>query len=161
MENGCRYGDFHRALCLLDPYRLSVNWDVLQTAGQMRSVEVFYNFMIMDANRNVLWRDPSKIDPDQSARMDAVWGGDWRSAAYQKSRDLFGDVDEKASNEDIAQAFRKRLKTAAGFEFVPNPIPMRNSKGAVIYYLFFASPNKTGARIVEEIFSKYRARGVH
>ncbi len=156
----CRYGDYHRALCLLDPYRLNVNWEILQTAGRMKSIEVFYNFMIMDANMNVLWRDPSKVDPDQPARMDAVWGDNsWRSAAYHITQDLFGDVEEKVTNDKIAQAFRNRLKAVAGFKYVPEPMPMRNSKGAVVYYLFFASPNKTGADIVQQIFDKYRTRG--
>jgi hypothetical protein len=36
---------------------------------------------------------------------------------------------------------------------------MRNTRGAVVYYLFFASSNKTGERIVRDIFSKYRNRG--
>lgn len=125
----------------------------------MKSVEVFYNFMIMDANMNVFWRDPSRVDPDQAARMDAVWGGDWRSAAYQKTQDLFGEVEEKTSNEEIAQAFRNRLKTVAGFKYVPDPMPMRNSEGAIIYYLFFASPNKTGESIVRDIFNTYRSKG--
>jgi hypothetical protein len=38
-------------------------------------------------------------------------------------------------------------------------MPMRNSKGAVVYYLYFASPNATGGRIVSQIFDKYRAKG--
>ena len=42
---------------------------------------------------------------------------------------------------------------------VPEPIPMRNKTGAVVYYLFFASPNKTGAKIVKDIFNTYRNRG--
>ncbi len=28
---------------------------------------------------------------------------------------------------------------------------MRNSTGAVIYYLFFASPNKTGEKIIKDL----------
>jgi len=36
---------------------------------------------------------------------------------------------------------------------------MRNSKGATVYYLFFASQNKVGAKIVEEIFNQYRNVG--
>jgi len=31
-----------------------------------------------------------------------------------------------------------------------------NSLGATIYYPFFASPNKTGDKIVEDIFRKHR-----
>jgi hypothetical protein len=57
-----------------------------------------------------------------------------------------------ADNQMIAEAYRKRLKEVAGFKYVPEPIPMRNSKNAVVYYLFFASPNETGAKIVGEIF---------
>ncbi len=157
----CRYEDFNRALCLLDPYALNVDWNVLQTAGQMGSVEIFYNFMIMDANMNVLWRKPDSVAPAQVTRMDKVWGDhSWRVSAYVEKPTLWGDkVDEKARNEAIAEVFRKRLENVAGFKYVPRPVPMRNKKGATVYYLFFASPNRTGASIVEDIFNTYRIRG--
>jgi three-Cys-motif partner protein len=157
----CQYKNFRRALCLLDPYGLNVNFEVLRTAGEMKSVEVFYNFMIMDANMNVFMRDPSKVIPAQAQRMTAAWGdGSWSSAGWRTTQDLFGDREEKASNEEIAEAFRTRLREVAGFAYVPPPVPMRNSKGAVVYYLYFASPNKTGAKIVGEIFDTYRSKGV-
>jgi len=47
----------------------------------------------------------------------------------------------------------------AGFKYVPEPIPMRNSSGAVVYYLFFASHNQTADKIVRDIFKKYRSKG--
>lgn len=156
----CRREDYRRALCLLDPYRLNLKFDVLRAAGAMKSIEVFYNFMIMDANRNVFMRDPTKVAPQDAERMDSAWGDkSWRSAAYTKSQGLFGEIEEKATNEVIAEAFRARLQSIAGFAYVPTPIPMRNSKGAVIYYLYFASQNKTGAKIVNDIFDKYRNKG--
>jgi three-Cys-motif partner protein len=156
----CKYDDFRRALCLLDPYKLNVNWSVLEAAGRLKSVEIFYNFMIMDANMNMFMRDPEKVAPEQAARMDAVWGdGSWRSVVYRPTQDLFGEHDEKVTNDEIAQAFRDRLQKVAGFAYVPEPIPMRNSRSAVVYYLYFASPDKTGSKIVTEIFDKYRARG--
>jgi three-Cys-motif partner protein len=158
----CSYNYYHRALCLLDPYALNVDWNVLQTAGRMGSIEIFYNFMIMDANMNVFLRNPDKLAPDQSARMDKVWGNStWRTAVYDTRQTLFGDtMDIKASNEDIAERFRQRLETVAGFKYVPDPIPMRNKKGAVIYYLYFASPNEKGGKIVKDIFNKYRSKGI-
>ena len=92
--------------------------------------------------------------------MTAVWGDEsWRSAAYREQPDLFGSHLEKADNVDIAEAFRDRLERVAGFKYVPEPIPMRNSNGATVYYLYFASPNRTGAKIVEHIFNTYRNRG--
>jgi len=63
---------------------------------------------------------------------------------------------EKEPNEIIAEAFRRRLRETAGFKCVPEPLPMQNSKGAILYYLFFASQNTTAEKIAREIFSKYR-----
>jgi len=74
--------DYRRALCLLDPYALNPNWEVVETAGKMRSVEIFLNFMIMDANMNVLWKNPDSVAPDQAGRMTRFWGDEsWRAAA--------------------------------------------------------------------------------
>lgn len=154
-----QYSNYARVLCLLDPYNIDLSWEVVKTAGQMKSIEIFLNFMIMDANMNVLRHDPERADPRQVARMNRFWGDEsWRNAAYDTSGNLFG-WEEKSSNEQLVQAYRERLLTVAGFGYVPDPLPMRNSKGATIYYLFFASPKATGEKIVEDIFTKYRGQG--
>lgn len=156
-----RFEDYRRALCILDPYKLNPDWKVVAKAGEMKSVEIFLNFMVMDMNMNVLWKNPSGVAPAQIERMNRFWGDDsWRTAAYRKEDDLFGSHEEKTSNEDVAEAYRKRLKELARFKYVPQPLPMRNSGGAIIYYLFFASPNEKGAKIVEDIFKSYRKRGI-
>ncbi|RJP68519.1 MAG: three-Cys-motif partner protein TcmP [Candidatus Abyssobacteria bacterium SURF_17] len=154
-----KWEDYRRALCLLDPYGLHLNWEVIFTAGQMRSIEIFLNFPIADMNRNVLRRDMKKVDPGQVARMNAFWGDEsWREVAYDKTADLFG-YEEKVRNEVMVKAFQDRLKNSADFEYVPDPMPMRNSKGSVVYYLFFASHNRIGEDIVTYIFRKYRNKG--
>jgi len=151
------YEDYRRALCVLDPYGLTLNWQVMFEAGQMRSVEIFLNFPIMDMNRNVLRKNPEKVSQSQMERLEAFWGdSSWREAAYSTEGWLFGEG--KTDNAAVVEAFRKRLKMVAGFEYVPQPMPMRNSAGSVVYYLFFASPNRIGAKIVTEIFNKYRER---
>jgi three-Cys-motif partner protein len=145
---------------LLDPYCLNVNWDVLYKAGQMGSVEVFYNFMIMDANRNILWTNPDDVPPSQIERMNAFWGDNsWRKAAYEASRGLFGEMLEKTTNRAIIKAYQTRLIKIAGFKYVPDPMPMRNIKGVEIYYLFFATHNEIGAKIARSIFKKYVSVG--
>jgi hypothetical protein len=53
-------------------------------------------------------------------------------------------------------AFRDRLKYEAGFNFGSDPLPMRNSKKAVVYYLFLASPKAVAQKIINAIFEKYR-----
>ncbi len=154
------YKDYKRALCLLDPYGLHLNWDIIYTAGQMKSIEIFLNFPIMDMNMNVLKSDPGKVDPQQAARMTAFWGDEsWREVAYDITGNLFG-MEEKMGNESVTEAFRQRLKKVAGFSYVPQPIPMRNSRGAVVYYLFFASQKPVAADIVNDIFNKYKNRGM-
>lgn len=153
------YKDYRRALCLLDPYGLHLNWEVILTAGQMKTIEIFLNFPVADMNRNVLWHVPENVDPKQIARMSAFWGDEsWREAAYDRTLSLFG-WEEKTSTQDVVKAFQQRLKEVAGFKHVPEPIPMRNSKGAVIYYLFFASHKPAAEHIVREIFDKYRSKG--
>ena len=158
----CRYDEYRRALCLLDPYKLNPDWQVVETAGKMRSIEIFLNFMIMDANMNVLWTNPDRVAADQAARMTAFWGDDsWRKAAYKTEPGLFGDMEEKAGNDAVVAAYRERLQKVAGFEYVPEPIPMRNGRGATIYYLFFASHNSTGSKIAESVVKKYRNHVTH
>ena len=128
----------------------------------MKSIEIFLNFMVMDMNMNVLWKNPDSVLSSQLVRMDAFWGDrSWRNTLYQKPQGLLPgfDLEEKVPNEAVAAAYQERLKNIAGFAYVPDPIPMRNTRGAIVYYLFFASPNKTGAKIVGDIFNKYRNRG--
>lgn len=151
------YESYGRALCLLDPYGLNLNWDAMLQAGQLGTIDMFLNFPVMDMNRNVLWRNPDKVSPEQLARMNAFWGGGWKEAAYTTERSLFGEP-EKESNDVVAEAFRRRLKDVAGFKRVPDPLPMHNTKGAIVYYLFFASQVGVAENIVTDIFAKYRNR---
>lgn len=157
----CRFEDYRRALCLLDPYDLNPKWEVVQTAGVMKSIELFIIFMIMHANRNVLLRgSPESVSETEIAKMTAFWGDEsWRDVAYRKRQGLFEEILEKTRNEDMAVAYRKRLREVAGFEYVPEPLPMKNSKGAVVYYLYFASRNETGYKVAKGVLDKYRDGG--
>jgi len=153
-----RYEDYRRALCLLDPYGLHLDWSVIAAAGRMRSIEIFLNFPILDMNRNVLHKNPEKVDPKQIERLTRYWGDDtWRSAAYTNTQNLFG-YDEKTNNEQVVEAFRARLKEVAGFGYVSDAMPMRNRTNAVVYYLIFASHKPVAANIVKDIFKKHGAR---
>jgi three-Cys-motif partner protein len=157
-----KWEDFRRGLCLLDPYGLHLDWQVIEQAAKLKTIEIFLNFPIMDINRNVLWRDPEAADPEDRARMTRFWGDEtWTASLYSPSKQLslFGEPElEKHENTDVAHAFRERLKNVAGFAHVPEPIPMRNAKGAAVYFLFFAGQNATAGEIVEEIFDSYRDR---
>lgn len=156
-----RYKDYRRALCLLDPYGLHLDWNVIATAGQLKTVDMFLNFPVADINRNVLWSNPQGVREQDLQRMTAFWGDEsWRNSAYSSHKDMFDDlIFEKESNEKIAESFRKRLQQVAGFAYVPKPLPMRNSKGAVVYYLIFASQKAMASDIVLDIFRSYERHG--
>ena len=155
-----RYADFQRALCILDPYGLHLNWETIRIAGESKVIEIFLNFPVMDMNMNVLWHRSDRVSEIQRERMTKYWGdASWESVAYPTTQGLFEEMQEKASNNEVAEAFRERLKKVAGFEYVPKPMPMRNTRGAIVYYLFFAAKNRTANKIVEAIFSKYAHRG--
>lgn len=154
-----QFESYRRALCLLDPYGLDLRWEVIFRAGQLGTVDMFLNFPVMDMNRNILWRNPDKVSAERSTRMTAFWGDEsWKDAAYTTTQSLFGEP-EKESNEFVATAFGQRLVKIAGFKRVPAPLPMRNRKGAIVYYLFFASQVEVAENIVKDIFRKYRNRG--
>ena len=156
-----RFKDYRRGLCLLDPYGLHLRWEVIRAIGQEPTIDMFLNFPIADMNRNVFWRNPEGVAQDDIDRMNAFWGdSSWRTVTYKPVMTLFGPEDEKAAgNETIAHAFQERLREVAGFKYVPEPMPMRNSKGTVVYYLFFASPKPVAQDIVTQIFDKYKNRG--
>lgn len=155
-----RYERYERALCLLDPYGLQLDWKVLEAAGRSRTIDLFLNFPIMDMNRRTLWTDPDRVSAEQAGPMTAFWGDDsWKSVAYRPSSqsNLFGDLEvEKVPNDAIVEAFQERLRLKAGFKYVAQPVPMRNSTNAVVYYLFFATQQAVAINIIEEIFKKYR-----
>jgi len=155
-----QYARYNRALCLLDPYGLHLDWEVIQLAGQSKAVDMLFNFPVMDMNRNAIWRSPDRASPDGIERMTRLWGDErWKQAAYAESKQpsLFFDTDLiKQPNDAIVGAFRERLTKVAGFEFVPEPLPMKNKNNAVVYYLFFASAKPVAETIIQHIFNKYR-----
>jgi three-Cys-motif partner protein len=153
-----QYKQYRRAVCLLDPYSLQLDWNVIAKAGEMKSIEIFLNFPIMDINRAVLHSTASATKIQQ---MDRFWGDDsWKVAAYREQPTLFGDSDtKKVENWELVRAFQERLRNEGEFKFVPEPLAMKNSNRATVYYLFFAGNNETGSNIVNWIFNDYRHKG--
>jgi three-Cys-motif partner protein len=106
-----QYKDFRRGLCILDPYGLDLEWKLMATAGQTKSIDMFLNFPVMDMNRNVLWRNPEGVDAQQAARMSRYWGDEsWRSIVYRGEGNLFGWL-KKQSNKVVVEAFRNDSET--------------------------------------------------
>jgi three-Cys-motif partner protein len=113
----------------------------------------------MDMNRNAIWRSPERATPEGVDRMTRFWGDEtWKQVAYAESpqQSLFGPEFVKQPNDVIVAGFQHRLANIAGFKYVPDPLPMKNMNGAVVYYLFFASPKPVAESIIRHIFDRYR-----
>ena len=80
-----KYENYMRALCLLDPYGLHLDWQVIQSAGSSGVIEIFLNFPVADMNRNVFWNRPEKVSKNNIERMNRFWGSEsWRKFADAK-----------------------------------------------------------------------------
>lgn len=152
------YDTRKRALCILDPYGLHLRWETVKAAAELKTIDIFINFPIMDINRNVLFGNLSNAKPEDIERMNAFWGDkSWKQFLYKEQRTLFGDTYQLKIEDyrTLALEFCKRLKHV-GFKDIPEPILMKNKKGGPLYYLYFASQKSVARGIVDYIFDKYR-----
>lgn len=145
-----------RAAVFVDPYGMQVNWSTLEKLAATRAVDIALLFPTGPLNR-LLKRD-GNIPPEWARRIDEHLGPcDWRSALYRESRkqDLFGDMlsTEKAVVLTQLQDFiRERL--ASLFHYVhPESVPLKNSKGSVLYDLFImcANPSPKAVELVQRL----------
>ncbi|RJP57141.1 MAG: three-Cys-motif partner protein TcmP [Deltaproteobacteria bacterium] len=152
------YSSYWRGLCVLDPYGIHgkpLRWQTIKHLADLRTVDIFINFPLMDINRNTLRKDLANADDADVAAFSEFCGTeDWKDLMYQP--DLFGEMGKIGNNRTIAEWFRNRLETVAGFKFVPEPILMQNSKGGPLYFLYFASHQSVAQKVVLDIFKKYR-----
>ena len=99
------------------------------------------------------------VYPASVERMNKYWGDEsWKEEFFTGQSSFFGDR-LKQGNPVIAKAFQKRMHVVAGFENVSEGLPMRNSKGAIIY---FASQKQLATKIIKDILNKhsqYRSGG--
>ncbi len=142
-----------RSICLLDPYGCDLHWNVLCVAGKSGVSDVFINFPRMDLLRNVCRNDFRKITPVGFRRMNAFWGDEtWRELMYERQGNQTVRVGDTGK---LALAYCKRLREIAQFEYVLDPLPMKNSQGIPLYYLIFACEDKLANKIGGQIIRKF------
>ncbi len=141
-----------RGVVLLDPFGLQVKWPTLEAIAKTKSLEVLINFPLGHTIHRLL----SKAEMPNAARqqlLDGYFGSpEWRDVVYEKSLTLFDDVDFRKIDDagtKLVKWYNARLKQIFGHSAAPRVI--RNSHGTPIYYLLFAGPNATGAKIANHI----------
>jgi three-Cys-motif partner protein len=126
-------------LCVLDPYGLHLDWDVIFQAGQSRAIDLFLNFPVMDVNRDAIWHNPANSKGRHRTHGKTSHGAKLLMLRATKAT-FSGPELVKQDTAAIVKAFQERLQTVAGFEFVPDPLPMRNSNTPS--FTTFSSPRR-------------------
>ena len=152
-----------RAVVFLDPFGASVRWEVIKALAQTKAVDLWVLFPYSAINR-MLVRD-RKPDATWSKRLNDVFGtSEWESAFYSTiswpslldSAQTIELVHKSADYRQITDFFVRCLKSE--FEAVSKPLPLYNSKGSLLFMLFFAAGNdrsaKTGLKIANSIIGK-------
>jgi three-Cys-motif partner protein len=153
------YRTQRRAFALLDPFSTHVDYDTIQKIADTGTIEIFLHFPTMAINRSELHNEIEvAVDGANGDAMDRIWGNhDWHNLLYIRQPDLFGGARTLKKRRTDA-AFLSRLfveeRLRPLFDFVIDPIVIKNTHGADIYALIFAGQNKTGAKIADSVFRK-------
>ena len=141
-----------RGVVFLDPFGMQVPWNTIVEIGKTKAIEIFINFPVGMAIQRLLKRS-GQFTPKERRKIDQYFGTDeWYDLLYDYSGDLFGgDNITKVQNSGdvLVKWYRKRLKEVFGH--VSTAREIQNTQGRPLYYLIFAGPNETGAKIANEV----------
>lgn len=135
----------HRGVAFLDPFGAKLDWDSVQKLAATGLFEVFVNFALDMAIVRML-TNSAELPPAWMDRLDRYFGGrQWFDEVYHKPEGLFGlgGLEKREDyRERLLELYRSKLRDAFGF--VSTPRLIRNTRGAPLYYLLWAGPNKKG-----------------
>ena len=151
------YNSYRRALVFLDPFGMSLDWNVIEQLASTKTIEIFLNLPLMAMNRVCLMNNPDKLTKEKIDQMNKLWGSEeWQHLTYSELPTLFGNKQKIKNDIDakkISDSFVKRLKSI--FSYVSSPLIMRNSNNGPLYCLIFAGHNEKGKNIIEDIFGRF------
>lgn len=136
---------FPRAAVFIDPYGMQVDWATMADLASTKAMDIALLFPTGPLNR-MLTRS-GEIPSAWEARITRVLGvRDWKESFYNRveADDLFGErmlnIHKTANSEGLQQFYIDRLRTV--FPWVlEKGLPLRNSKGSVMYHLVFVCAN--------------------
>ena len=143
-----------RGVIFLDPFGMQVPWDTIVEIGKTEAIEVFINFPVGMAIQRLL-KKSGQFTSKERSKLDQYFGtGEWYDLLYERDHDLFGGNVTKIqkSGDILVRWYRERLKDVFGH--VSTAREIQNTRGRPLYYLIFAGPNETGARIANEVLKQ-------
>ena len=143
-----------RGVIFLDPFGMQVPWETIVAIGKTKAIEIFINFPVGMAIQRLLKRS-GQFTPKERAKLDQYFGtSEWYNLLYENKQDLFGENINKIQNSGdvLMRWYRKRLKDV--FPHVSTAREIQSTNNRPLYYLIFAGPNKTGAKIANDVLQQ-------
>lgn len=143
-----------RGVVFLDPFGMHVPWSTIADLGKTRAIEVFINFPVGMAVQRLLKRS-GEFSEKERTKLDRYFGTDeWFDLLYRTEADMLGNKVAKVENSGdvLVKWYRGRLKEVFGY--VTTAREIQTSTGRPLYYLIFAGPNKSGAKIAEHVLKQ-------
>lgn len=153
-----------KALCLLDPFGMSVKWDSIRSiAGPGVDLWILVptgSIVNRLIKNNGELRYPEKLEEFFGLPREVIQERFFEKQVMQA--DLF-DIDREEVRKvkniigEIDKLYREQLGTL--FPYVtPEPLVMRNSRGLPIFHFVCASHNKTAVGIAQDIIERKQRR---
>jgi three-Cys-motif partner protein len=145
----------HRGIAFLDPFGAKLEWASIQKLADTGLFEVVVNFALSMALQRML-PNSGEVPDIWATTLDRYFGNrTWFEEVYQRREGgLFaatGYEKRPDYSERLLELYRARLRTAFGH--VSSPRLIRNTRGAPLYYLLWAGPNKKGLEGAEYILT--------
>lgn len=141
-----------RAVAFLDPFALHVKWKTIELIARTQAIDMWLLFPAMAVNRML---PKSGVVPEKwASKLTSTFGSaEWKDYFYETEQDMFGEETVTKLPkvfEKLSDFITMRLGTV--FEKAnTKPLVLRNSTGAPLFLLCFASGNPRGAPIAVRI----------
>jgi three-Cys-motif partner protein len=155
----------NRAILFLDPYGMRVSWETLEAVAATKAIDVWMLYPTGMGLNRLLTKDGEIPEEWQQALDRSLGCNDWRQAFYRvrKIPNLFGEQTTELVKDAGTEKFEAFLLDRLRMIFVgvaPLALPLKNSRGQVMYLLCFACGNARGAgiavRIAKSVISRRR-----
>ncbi len=150
----------YRSLAFIDPFGMSLNWSSLEACRDL-GIDIWI-LLPSGIGVNRLLVNDGDISEAWSQKLENFLGisrSEIKSIFYKttKIQTLWGDIETKQNKESntvkkVAEIYCQRLNSI--WQYVSKPYPLKNSSGSVMYHFVFASNNKAGLKIANEIIGK-------
>lgn len=155
------------SFAFLDPDGMELAWDTIAALGNHKrgyraptsekpeyKVELWLLFPTSGIVRT-LALDEAKVSDADVGRANRLLGtNQWRPIYELRLRD---QISGATARDEYVNLMRWRLERELGYRFT-HPFELKNTRGAVLYHMVFATDNDVGTRIMEAIYDNAMRR---